>query len=70
MQVKQAEDAALGQAAGEFLEFVELAGEIAAADQCADRGAGNHADLDAGLIQRAQHADMRPAARRTATQRQ
>ena len=69
MQVEQAEHAALGQAAGEFFEFVELAGEIAAADQRADRGAGDHVDLDAGLVERAQHADMRPAARRAAAER-
>ena len=48
---------------------VEFAGEIAAADQRADRGAGDHGDFDAGLVERAQHADMRPAARRTAAQR-
>ena len=65
IEVEQAEDAALGQAAGEFLELVELAGEIAAADQRADRGAGDHRDFDAGLVERAQHADMRPAARRS-----
>ena len=70
MQVEQAEHAALGQAAGEFLELVELAGEIAAADQRADRGAGDHVDLDAGLVERAQHADMRPAAGGAAAERQ
>ena len=70
IEVEQAEDAALGQAAGEFLELVELAGEVAAADQRADRGAGDHGDLDAGFVERAQHADMRPAARAAAAQRQ
>ena len=70
MQVEQAEHAPLGQAAGEFLELVELAGEIAAADQRADRGAGDHRHLDAGLVERPQHADMCPAARRTAAERQ
>ena len=70
IEVEQAEDAALGQAAGEFLELVQLAGEIAAADQRADRGAGDHGDFDAGLVERAQHADMRPAASAAAAQRQ
>ena len=65
IEVEQAEDATLGQAAGEFLELVELAGQIAAADQRADRGAGDHADLDAGFVERAQHADMCPAACRS-----
>ena len=45
-------------------EFVELAGQIAAADERADRGAGNHVDADAGFVERAQDADMRPAAAR------
>ena len=69
IEVEQAEDAALGQAAREFFQFVELAGEVAAADQRADRGAGDHGDLDAGFVERAQHADMRPAARAAAAQR-
>jgi len=70
IEIEQAEDAALGQAAGEFLELVQLAGEIAAADQRTDRSAGDHRDFDASLIQRAQHADMRPAACAAAAQRE
>ena len=62
IDIQQAENAALGQAAREFFEFVELAGEVAAADQRADRGACYHRDLDAGFVERAQHADMGPAA--------
>jgi hypothetical protein len=62
-QIEQAGDTAHGQAAGKILQFVQLAGEIAAADQRADRGAGDHADLDARFVERAQHTDMRPAAR-------
>ena len=69
VQIEQPEKPALGQAAGEFFQLVELAGQIAAADQRADRRAGDHADLDAGLVERTQHADMGPAARRAAAKR-
>ena len=60
----------LGEAAGEFLEFVELAGQVAAADQRPDRGPGDHGNLDAGFVESAQHADMRPAAGAAAAERQ
>jgi hypothetical protein len=70
MQVEQSENTALREAAGEFFQFVQLAGQIAAADQGADRGAGDHVDLDAGFVERAQDADMGPAAGRAAAERQ
>jgi hypothetical protein len=57
LKIHQSEDAPLCQAAGEGFKFVELAGQITAADESADRGAGDHVDLDAGLVQRPQHAD-------------
>ena len=61
IEIEQAENAPLGQASGEFLQFVELAGKVAAADQRADRSAGDHRYFDAGLVKRAQHANMGPA---------
>ena len=61
IKVEQAKNASLGQAAGEFFQLVELAGEVAAADKGADGRTGNHRHFDAGFIQCAQDADMGPA---------
>ena len=69
IEVKQSEDAALGKAAREFFQFVELPGEVTATHQRADRGAGDHRDLYAGFVERAQHPDMSPTAGTTAAQR-
>ncbi|MNT52286.1 hypothetical protein D3C72_1893060 [compost metagenome] len=69
-QVEQGGDASHGQRAGKGFQFVELSGKVAAADQGADRGAGDHADFDLGLVQGSQHADMGPAARGPAAERQ
>ena len=69
-EIEKPGDPPHGERAREALEFVELAGEIASADQRADRGAGDHADLDAGFVEGAEDADMRPAACRAATERQ
>ena len=67
--VEIAEDAALGQAARPFLDDVEPAGGLAAADHGADRGADDDVGLDAVREQRADHADMGKAARAAAAER-
>ena len=67
--VEIAEDAALGQAARPFLDDVEPAGGVAAADHGADRGADDDVGLDAVREQRAEHADMGKAARAAAAER-
>ncbi|ENN85732.1 hypothetical protein RHSP_36175 [Rhizobium freirei PRF 81] len=69
-QIKKARDTAHGQRTGEGLQFVEFAGEIAAAHQRTDRRACDHANGYARLVQGAQHANMRPSARRAAAERQ
>ena len=61
-EIEQAGNAAHRQRTGEFLKLIELAGEITSANQCADRGAGDHADLDARFIEGPQDTDMGPAA--------
>src|SRR5690606_15994655 len=66
VKVEQAEYAALGKREREFFQFPQLARQIAATDQRADGGAGNHLDRDLRLIKCFQHTDMRPAARSTA----
>jgi hypothetical protein len=68
--VEQPEYAPPGKAAGELFQLVQLAGKIAAAHQRADRCPRDHGDLDTGFVQGAQNADMRPAARASATERQ
>ena len=69
-EVQQAGDPAHRQAAGEVFELVQLSGQIAAADQCADGRSGDHSDLHAGFVERAQDTDMGPAAGRAAAERQ
>ena len=66
--IEIAEQAAPRQAARPFLDRVELAGRIAAADHRADRGAGDDVGHVALGEQRADDADMRKAARRAAAQ--
>src|SRR5690606_27253197 len=65
-----ADDAALGQARGEFGELRQLACGKTAADDRADRGAGDHVGGIAGIDENLQDADMGPAARRAAAERQ
>ena len=67
--VEIAEHAARGEMARPFLESVELAVDMTAADHRADRGADDHIGNDAVFMQHAQHADMREAARGAAAER-
>jgi len=68
--VEKIEHAPPGKAAGELFQLVQLSGQITAANKRADRRAGNHLDIDIGFVQRAQHADMGPAACSATAQRQ
>ena len=68
--VEIGEDAAFGQAARPFLDDVEPARGVAAADHGADRGADDDVRLDAVREQGAKHADMRKAARPAAAKRE
>ena len=70
IEVEEAQHLAPRQIAGELLQRVELAGDVAAADHGADRGAGDDVGMDAGLVQRPQDADVRPPAGGAAAQRQ
>ena len=70
LEVEQAEHAALGQAAGEFFQLVELAGEIAAADQRADGGAGDHARLRCRLRRARAARRYAPSRARAAAKRE
>ena len=54
--------------AAPFLQVVELSGRIEAADNGADRSAGDHVGYNAMRDQGAQHADMGEAACRAAAQ--
>ncbi len=67
--VEIAEDVAHVEAARPFLQAVELAGGIAAADHGADRGADDDVRHDAVRGERAHHADMGKAARGAAAER-
>src|SRR5207253_8699908 len=51
-------------------ELIELAGRVYRANQRADRGATNEIRLDAALFQRANRADVRPAARAARAERE
>ena len=70
VEIEIAEDAAAGQLAGELFQFVEMSGRIAAADDRADRCAGDDVGLDPGFGERLEDTDVSPAARRATTQRQ
>ncbi len=61
-EIEQPHHPALGERAGEGLEGVELSGGKAAADDGADRTAGDDVRHDALAGEDLHHADMRPAA--------
>ena len=63
VEIEQPHDPALGERQGEGFELVEARGCIAAADDGADRAAGDHVGDDALALEDAHDADMRPAAR-------
>src|SRR5690606_6498371 len=69
VDVEQPEHLAAGEPAPESLERIEQPGAVAAPDDRAHRGAGDDVRAHADLVQRAQYADMRPAARRAAAER-
>ena len=56
--VEKAQDVELGELLHPVGVVVELAGGVEAADQCADRAAGNGADLPAFAFEHTDHADM------------
>jgi hypothetical protein len=62
-KVHQAQHGGPGDPGDPFLQPVELARRIGAPHQRADRGAADDVGLDAALLERADHADVRPAAR-------
>ena len=68
--IEIAEDIARLQAARPFLQRVEMAGRIGAADHGADRGADHDVGNDAMGDQRPDDADMGKSARGAAAQRQ
>ena len=68
-EIEQSGDPAHGQAAREILQFIQLSRKVAAADERADRGPGDHSDLHACFVEGAQHPDMRPAAGRPSAER-
>ncbi len=68
--IEKIEHAPPCEATGEIFQFIELSGQITATDKRADGSSGNHLDIDIGFVQRAQNADMRPATRSSAAQRQ
>jgi hypothetical protein len=70
MEVEKADHPALAEAQRESLQLIELARRVAAADDRADGAPGDHVDRDAGPLQDPQDADMRPAPRRAAAERQ
>src|SRR5262245_30782422 len=70
IEIEKAQNSPAGQFTGEAFESLQFAGHVAASDHGADRSAGDDIWKDAGLVQGAQHADVRPAAGRPATQRQ
>ena len=70
IEVEEAQHLAAGQVARELLQGIELAGHVAAADDGADRRAGDDVGIDAGLVEGAQDADVRPSAGGTAAKRQ
>ena len=68
IEIEKAQNSAPGQSARELFERLEFAGHVAAPDHGADRCARDDVRKDAGLVQGAQHADVRPAAGGPATQ--
>src|SRR4051794_13647012 len=61
-EIHEAPDLAPHEARDPLLELVELPGGVHRADQRADRRAADQIDLDAAFLQRADGADVRPAA--------
>ena len=70
VDVEEAEQLAAGQPPAAVLELVEQPGAVAAADDGAHGRSGDDVGLHAKLVEGAQHADVRPAARGAAAQRQ
>src|ERR1700736_4916447 len=70
IEVEETEDSPAREVAGEGLDAVDSAGRIAAADDRADRGAGDDIRLEAELVERPQDPDMGPAASGAAAERQ
>ncbi len=68
IEVEIAEYAPARQLASEVLDFIEMSGDIAAADDRADGRTGDDVGLYAGSEQSPQDADVRPAASGTAPQ--
>jgi len=68
--VEQPRNVAPAETLHPFLQRLEAAAHEGGADQRADRGAADDVGLDARLAQRLDDADMGPAARRAAAQRQ
>ena len=68
VEVQEPEHPATRQGAGEVLQGIELAGNVATARDGADRGAGDDVGREASLLERFQHPDVRPAARCAAAQ--
>ena len=62
-EIEIGHDSQPGQRARPALQYIQLAGQMNAANQCANRGAADDVGANAGPIQRTQHADMGPAAR-------
>ncbi len=69
-EIHVAEDVGARQPARELLQLVQLACQIAASDQRADRSSGDHRDRDIRFVEGAHHADMCPALGGAAAQRQ
>ena len=70
IEIEIAEDALARQIAGKILDGVQVAGDIAAADDGADGGARHDVRFDAGVDEGLENTDMGPAARRAAAQGQ
>jgi len=69
-QVHQPHHGGPRDAGDPFLQLVELARRVGRAHQRADRGAADDVGLDAALLERADHADVRPAARAARAERE
>ncbi len=69
VEIEEAHDAALGQRPCERLDFIELAGGVAAADDGADRTARDDVRHDAFTFEDTHDADMGPAPRCAAAKR-
>src|SRR3546814_8639651 len=70
MRVEIAQHGADVGRAGEILKHVEPVLRLARGGKPADRRARDRADVDAMTVKRPEHADMRPAKRRPAAERQ